>query len=88
LEVSITGGISILLVPACLPSGREAASCGAHQYAGTGSVEEGQSSVCVRSSIRKYPFYNHKRKTTIFMVDRKKSDRWVYTHIITENAGG
>jgi hypothetical protein len=73
LRLSITGGITLLLVPACFPSGLEAASCGAHQYTGTGGVEEGQSSVRVRFSERKYPFPYPKRKTIVFMVDRKKS---------------
>ena len=75
LGVSITGGMTLLLVPACFPSGMEAASCRARQYAGTGGVEEGQSSVCVCLSKRKYPFPYHKRKTIIFMVGRKKSNR-------------
>jgi hypothetical protein len=51
-----------------------AASCGARQYAGTGAVEEGQPSVCVRASEKKYPFLYHKRKTILFMVGRKKSN--------------
>jgi hypothetical protein len=49
----------------------EAASYGAHQDAGPSGVEEGQSSVRVLSSERKYPFQYHKRKAIVFMVGRK-----------------
>jgi hypothetical protein len=66
--------MTILLVPACVPSGIEAASCGAHQYAGTGGVEEGQSSGCVLSSKRKYPFQHHKRKIIVFIIGIKNSN--------------
>jgi hypothetical protein len=47
---------------------------GLHLYDthGIQSVEEGQSSVCVRSSKRKYPFPYHKRKTIIFIIDKKR----------------
>jgi hypothetical protein len=66
--------MTLLLVPACVPSVMEAASCGARQSAGTGGVEEGQSSACVLSSERKYPFQYGKRKIIIFIVGRKKSN--------------
>jgi hypothetical protein len=66
--------MTLLLVPVCVPSGLEAASCGARQSTGTGGVEEGQSSACVLSSERKYPFQYDKRKTIIFMVGRKNSN--------------
>ena len=52
---------------------------GSSQCAGTGGVEEGQSSVCVRSSERKYPFPYHKRKTIVFMVGRKNSNNAMNT---------
>jgi hypothetical protein len=71
--------MTLLLVLAYFPSGREIASCGARQYAGTGGTDEGQFSVSVRSSKRKYPFPEHKRKTIIFMVGRKKSNKWEST---------
>src|SRR5215813_4649519 len=79
LGVSIAGGMTRLLVPACFPSGVEAASYGARQDAGPGGGEEGQSSVCVLSSERKYPFLHHKRKAIVFMVGRNKSNSEVRT---------
>jgi hypothetical protein len=63
----------------------EAASCGARQDAGPGSIEEGQSSVGVRSSERKYPFLYHERKTIVFMVGIKDSNSTANTR---EMAGG
>jgi hypothetical protein len=80
--------MTILLVPACVPSGIEAASCGARQYAGTGGVEEGQSSVCVLTPERKYPFPYHKRKTIIFILGRKNSNSGTSTKVQDEGRYG
>jgi hypothetical protein len=60
---------------------------GSSQCAGTGGVEEGQSSVCVRSSERKYPFPYHKRKTIVFMVSRKKSNNEAHAQEIAGDEG-
>src|SRR5207245_626383 len=79
VDMVVVGGVyhrrhdDILLVPACFSRGMGAASCGARQYAGTGGVEEGQPSVCVRVSMKKYPFSYHKRQTILFIIRRKMS---------------
>jgi hypothetical protein len=44
------------------------------QSAGTGGVEEGQSSLC-SLIMKKYPFLYQKRKTIIFIVSIKKSNK-------------
>jgi len=69
---ALTGGMTRLLLPGCFPSVMEAASGAACQYAGTGGMDAGQGSIGVRASQRKYPFPEHKRKTIIFMISRKK----------------
>jgi hypothetical protein len=66
----------------------EAASYGARQDAGPGGVEEGQSSVCVRSSERKYPFLYHKRKTIVFIVGRNDSNDEARTREMARCEGG
>jgi hypothetical protein len=79
--------MTLLLVPAYFPSGMEAASCGARQSAGTGGVEEGQTSACVLSSEIKYPFQYYKRKTIIFVVGINNSNKWEKTREIAEYEG-
>jgi hypothetical protein len=79
--------MTLLLVPECFPMGMEAASGGARQYAGPGGVEEGQSSVCVRSSERKYPFFVSQKKSNFFMVGRKKSNNWASTREMVGDEG-
>jgi hypothetical protein len=79
--------MTLLLVPVCFLAGMEAASCGALQDVGTGGVEEGQSSICMLSSERKYPFPYHKRKTIVFMVSRKKSNNEAHAQEIAGDEG-
>jgi hypothetical protein len=79
--------MTLLLVPVCFLAGMEAASCEALQDVGTGGVEEGQSSVCILSSGRKYPFPYHKRKTIVFMVSRKKSNNGAHAQDIAGDEG-
>src|SRR5712691_11793332 len=53
------------------------------QCAGTSAASrEGQSSVCVLSSERKYPFPHHKRTTIVFIVRRKNSNGYASTRKI------
>jgi hypothetical protein len=80
--------MTILLLLECFPWGTGTAACGAHQYTDTGGVEEGQFSICVLSSQRKYPFPYHKRKTIIFMVGRKKGNNWVSMRAMAGSEGG
>src|SRR5215471_15607850 len=66
--------MTILLVSKCFSWAMGTTARGARQYAETGGVAEGQSSVCVCLSQRKYPFLSLKRKTIIFIVGRKKNN--------------
>jgi hypothetical protein len=70
LGLSITGIITLLLVPACFLAGLEVASCGARQYADLGGVGAGQASGCIRVSQKKYPFSYHKSPTIVVMISR------------------
>ena len=63
LEGASTGGMTIFLIPECFPSGLEAASCGARQYAGPVAASK-------RGSPRSA--FSHLRESILFHITKEK----------------